>query len=94
MLKSEIEEKIGQIFKLEKTLSQRAVNLLITSISDAISRDDRVEIRGFGSFYPKKYKSYKGRNPKTGESIQIPEKILPLYRPSRDLLEKLNSKQD
>ena len=47
MLKSEIEEKIGQIFKLEKTLSQRVVNLLITSISDAISRDDRVEIRGF-----------------------------------------------
>jgi len=94
MLKSEIEEKIGQIFKLEKTLSQRIVNLLIVSMSNSIAKNDRVEIRGFGSFYPKKYKSYKGRNPKTGEAIQVPEKILPLYRPSRDLLGKLNNKQD
>ena len=61
-------------------------------MSKAISENDRVEIRGFGSFYPKKYKYYKGRNPKTGESIQVPEKILPLYRPSRDLLDKLNDK--
>ena len=59
---------------------------------DAISNNTRVEIRGFGSFYPKKYKSYKGRNPKTGESIVVPEKVLPLYRPSRDLLDKLNDK--
>ena len=93
MLKSEIEEKIGRIFKLEKTLSQKIVNLLIASMSNSISRNDRVEIRGFGSFYPKKYKSYRGRNPKTGEAIQVPEKILPLYRPSRDLLEKLNNMQ-
>jgi|TARA_Y100000817_G_scaffold314639_1_gene314283 integration host factor subunit beta len=92
MLRSQIEDEISKAFNLEKTLSHRVVDLLISSMSKAISENDRVEIRGFGSFYPKKYKSYKGRNPKTGESIQVPEKILPLYRPSRDLLDKLNDK--
>ena len=92
MLRSQIEDEIAKAFYLEKTLSHRVVDLLISSMSKAISENDRVEIRGFGSFYPKKYKSYKGRNPKTGESIQVPEKILPLYRPSRDLLDKLNDK--
>ena len=92
MLRSQIEDEISKAFNLEKTLSHRVVDLLISSMSKAISENDRVEIRGFGSFYPKKYKSYKGRNPKTGESIQVPEKILPLYRPSRDLLDKLNEK--
>ena len=92
MLRSQIEDEIAKAFNLEKTLSHWVVDLLISSMSKAISENDRVEIRGCGSFYPKKYKSYKGRNPKTGESIQVPEKILPLYRPSRDLLDKLNDK--
>ena len=92
MLRSQIEDEIAKAFNLEKTLSHRVVDLLISSMSKAISENDRVEIRGFGSFYPKKYKPYKGRNPRTGESIQVPEKILPLYRPSRDLLDKLNDK--
>ena len=69
-----------------------SVKAIFESMADSLKNGDRIEIRGFGSFYPKKYKSYKGRNPKTGESIQVPEKILPLYRPSRDLLDKLNDK--
>ncbi|MEC9381649.1 MAG: HU family DNA-binding protein [Thermodesulfobacteriota bacterium] len=92
MLRSEIEDEMTKAFKLEKNLSHQIVDLIISSMSDAISNNTRVEIRGFGSFYPKKYKSYKGRNPKTGESIVVPEKVLPLYRPSRDLLDKLNDK--
>ena len=69
-----------------------SVKTIISSMIQSLKKGKRIEIRGFGSFYPKKYKSYKGRNPKTGESIQVPEKILPLYRPSRDLLDKLNDK--
>jgi integration host factor subunit beta len=94
MLRSELEEEIGRIFKLEKNASQSIVTLLLSSMSNAISKNDRVEIRGFGSFYSKKYKSYQGRNPKTGEDVQVPEKTLPLYRSSRDLLDKLNNKKD
>tara|TARA_B000000557_G_C20742605_1_gene429257 strand:+ start:100 stop:387 length:288 start_codon:yes stop_codon:yes gene_type:complete len=91
MLKSEIEDKILNIFKLEVEVSQAVVSTLIESMSKAISVNDRVEIRGFGSFFKKEYKSYLGRNPKTGESVNVPEKILPLFRPSKELLYKLNN---
>ena len=55
--------------------------------------NNRIEIRGFGSFFPKTYNSYNGRNPKTGETILVPKKILPIFRPSKDLLTKLNKKK-
>lgn len=90
MLKSQLEDKLTKIFKIEQELSQKIVFSIVESISTAINENDRVEIRGFGSFFKKNYRSYKGRNPKTGESVIVPEKSLPLFRPSKDLISKLN----
>ena len=90
MLKSQLEEKISSIFKFESETSQKIVDTLIAYMSSAISNNDRIEIRGFGSFFKKKYKSYTGRNPKTGDQVNVPEKVLPLFRPSKELLNKLN----
>jgi len=90
MLKSQLEDKLTTIFKIEQELSQKIVVSIVESISTAINENDRVEIRGFGSFFKKNYSSYKGRNPKTGESVMVPEKSLPLFRPSKDLISKLN----
>ena len=90
MLKSQLEDKLTTIFKIEQELSQKIVFSIVESISAAINENDRVEIRGFGSFFKKNYSSYKGRNPKTGESVMVPEKSLPLFRPSKDLISKLN----
>ena len=90
MLKSQLEDKLTTIFKIEQELSQKIVFSIVESISAAINENDRVEIRGFGSFFKKNYSSYKGRNPKTGESVMVPEKNLPLFRPSKDLISKLN----
>jgi Bacterial nucleoid DNA-binding protein len=90
MLKSQLEDKLTTIFKIEQELSQNIVFSIVESISTAINENDRVEIRGFGSFFKKNYSSYKGRNPKTGESVIVPEKSLPLFRPSKDLISKLN----
>ena len=90
MLKSQLENKLTTIFKIEQELSQKIVFSIVESISTAINKNDRVEIRGFGSFFKKNYSSYKGRNPKTGESVIVPEKSLPLFRPSKDLISKLN----
>ena len=92
MLKSNIVEEISESFKLDKNLSKQIIDVLINSLSESIQSNDRTEIRGFGSFFPKSYKSYKGRNPKTGDSINVPEKVLPIYRPSKELIEKLNKK--
>jgi|TARA_S200000501_G_scaffold119186_1_gene111972 integration host factor subunit beta len=90
MLKSQLEDKLTTIFKIEQELCQKVVFSIVESISTAINENDRVEIRGFGSFFKKNYSSYKGRNPKTGESVMVPEKNLPLFRPSKDLISKLN----
>jgi integration host factor subunit beta len=60
-------------------------------MTEVLSEDERIEIRGFGSFFTKKYGSYGGRNPRTGEHVSVPEKKLPHFRPSKELLKKLNN---
>jgi integration host factor subunit beta len=54
-------------------------------MSEALARGDRVEIRGLCSFYVKEYNSYKGRNPITGESVQVASKKLPFFKCGKDL---------
>ncbi len=55
----------------------------------ALETGDRIELRGFGSFVNKSYGSYTGRNPRTGESIQVPPKKLPFFKVGKELKEKL-----
>ena len=93
-LKSELEDIVGEEFKLEKGISKKVVDVIVYSLINAIRTNDRIEIRGFGSFFPKTYKAYQGRNPKSGEAITVPEKVLPIFRPSKDLVSKLNKNKD
>jgi integration host factor subunit beta len=86
--------------QLIKTLSDRQgisldeasviVNTFFDSIKDSLTRGDRVEIRGFGSFKIKEYEGYQGRNPSTGEMVQVKPKRLPFFRVGKDLKEYLN----
>lgn len=94
MLKSELEDIVGEEFKLEKGISKKVIDVIVYSLINAIRTNDRIEIRGFGSFFPKTYKAYQGRNPKSGEAITVPEKVLPIFRPSKDLILKLNKNKD
>ncbi len=66
------------------------IDIIMGSISEAMEKGERVEIRGFGSFTVKKYDSRKGVNPKSGEKIMIPAKRLPSFRAGKDLKEKIN----
>jgi integration host factor subunit beta len=59
-------------------------------MSEALAKGDRVEIRGLCSFYVKEYKSYKGRNPKAGESVQVAPKKLPFFKCSKELKERVD----
>jgi integration host factor subunit beta len=61
------------------------VELFFESMSEALAMGDRVEIRGLCSFYVKEYESYKGRNPKTGESVYVAPKKLPFFKCGREL---------
>jgi len=77
--------------KQKTEIARETVNLFFSSIKDAVSNGDRVEIRGFGSFSTKEYGEYVGRNPKTGEKVKVAPKKLPVFRPGRELRDKVNS---
>lgn len=72
--------------------AELAVKTVFGSIEQALTLGDRVEIRGFGSFKVKSYRSYTGRNPKTGEVIQVEEKKLPFFKVGKELKERINSR--
>ncbi len=82
------------MLKKECRISRRKavaiVDLFFESMSEALARGDRVEIRGLCSFYVKEHKSYKGRNPKTGESVQVAPKKLPFFKCGKKLKERVD----
>ncbi|UCG13884.1 MAG: integration host factor subunit beta [Deltaproteobacteria bacterium] len=71
--------------------AELAVKTVFASIEQALVRDGRVEIRGFGSFKVKSYRHYQGRNPKTGDVIQVKDKKLPFFKVGKELKERANS---
>ena len=77
----------GQISKNEAAI---IVDLFFNKISAALADGDRVEIRGLCSFFVKEYKSYNGRNPKTGEIVQIAPKRLPFFKVGKELKKRVD----
>jgi integration host factor subunit beta len=71
--------------------AELAVRTVFGSVEQALTKEQRVEIRGFGSFKVKSYRSYKGRNPKTGEIIKVKDKKLPFFKVGKELKERVNS---
>ncbi len=76
---------------LNKNEADTIVNLFFDKMADALTDSDRVEIRGLCSFYVKKYKSYTGRNPKTGKKVKVDPKRLPFFKCGKDLKDRVNS---
>ncbi len=72
---------------LSRQEAERIVNVFFNSIEDSLCNGGRVEIRGFGSFTVNSYKSYHGRNPKTGDQILVPAKRLPFFKVGKELKE-------
>ena len=60
-------------------------------MSDALTREDRVEIRGLCSIYVKKYKAYTGRNPRTGKKVKIKPKKLPFFKAGKELRDRVDT---
>lgn len=91
MNKSELIKNLAEEHRLPMDQATLIVNTFFTTIKDAMIQGDRVEIRGFGSFKVKNYQGYTGRNPKTGESVQVQPKRLPFFRPGKELKDHLNT---
>ena len=91
MNKSELVEALSQKKNLTYKKAEQIVNLIFDSMTQSLVDRDRIEIRGFGSFLVKDYKSYMGRNPKTGEIIKVEEKKLPFFKAGKGLRERVDS---
>ncbi|RKZ21402.1 hypothetical protein DRQ16_02630 [bacterium] len=85
--KNEIVEELMERTGLQRNEVVVIVEGVIEIIKEALIRGDRVEIRGFGVFENKKRKRKKARNPRTGEEVIIPERMVPVFKPSRKLRE-------
>jgi integration host factor subunit beta len=75
---------------ISKSEAAKIVQIFFDSMSNALIKQERIEIRGLCSFYVKNYKSYIGRNPKTGEKVQISPKRLPFFKCGKELRERVN----
>lgn len=71
---------------------ERIVNTIFEEITDALAKGNRVELRGFGAFSVKHRPKRIGRNPRTGETVNVPEKYVPYFKTGKDLRERLNKK--
>lgn len=90
MNKSELVEQLAQRKNLTYKKSEEIVNLIFDSMAATLNEGGRIEIRGFGSFVVKDYKAYMGRNPKTGEIIQVNPKRLPFFKVGKELRERVD----
>lgn len=68
-----------------------AIGAVFDAITESLARDDRIEIRGFGSFTVKHREGRQGRNPKTGEAVVVPEKRIPFFTVGKELRDRVNS---
>ncbi|MCD6318280.1 HU family DNA-binding protein [Candidatus Aerophobetes bacterium] len=89
MNKAELVEKVAKQTGLTKRASREAVDAITSAIVDSLSSGDKVTLVGFGSFKVMTRKSRRGRNPQTGEEIQIPAKSVPKFEPGKNLREKV-----
>ncbi len=93
MIRSELIQKIAdENPHLYQRDVEKIVNTIFEEITGAMSRGDRVELRGFGAFSVKKRDARLGRNPRTGESVEVEEKCVPFFKTGKLLRDRLNGK--
>ena len=88
-------EQLNRLLAQEEDLSQKkakqVVDVIFQSMSESLASDDRVDIRGFGTFKVKCYDGYTGRNPKTGDAVAVSPKRLPNFKVGKALRDRMNN---
>ncbi|MFA7602341.1 MAG: integration host factor subunit beta [Novosphingobium sp.] len=69
---------------------ERAVDTFFDEVAESLARGGRVELRGFGAFSTRQREARKGRNPRTGDTVDVPEKRVPYFKPGKDMRARLN----
>lgn len=90
MTKAELVEEVSRVSDLTKKHSEIIVDTVFKSIITALQRGEKIELRGFGSFRLRRREPRKGRNPKTGDKVDVPPKKVPYFKPGKELKELIN----
>jgi len=90
MTKAELVEEVSRVSDLTKKHSEIIVETVFRSIIAALQRGEKIELRGFGSFRLRQREPRKGRNPKTGDKVDVPPKKVPYFKPVKELKELIN----
>ncbi|MEM7052371.1 MAG: integration host factor subunit beta [Acidobacteriota bacterium] len=92
MTKAELVDEVARSTQLTKKHAEIIVNTVFDSIVHSLKEGEKIELRGFGSFRIRNRGPRMGRNPKTGEKVQVPAKRIPYFKPGKELRELLNTK--
>ena len=90
MTKAELVDEVTSLGDLTRRDSDVIVETMFDAMVSALRADDKIEIRGFGSFRTRQRKQRIGRNPKTGDRVEVPAKRVPYFKPSKDLRDQVN----
>ena len=91
MTKADLVEEVSRVSDLTKKDAELIVETVFLSVIRALHGGDKVELRGFGSFRLRKRESRKGRNPKTGDRVDVPSKQVPYFKPGKELKDLINA---
>ena len=94
MTKADLINVIEKQAHLPHSKAEQIVNICFDTLIEALYHDDRIEIRGFGSFANRNYKAYEGRNPKTGKVVKVPPKKVPFFKVGKELKEMVDAGKD
>ena len=93
MTKADLVEEVIKVADLSKKQAEIIVNSVFREIIEALRHDDKIELRGFGSFRVRRRRSRQGRNPKTGDRVDVPSKRIPYFKPGKELKDLINGEQ-
>ncbi len=91
LTKADLIEEVLRVTELPRKESESIVETIFDSIIESLQKGDKIEIRGFGSFRTRQRRGRTGRNPKTGEKVDVPAKRIPFFKPSKELKDFVNS---
>src|SRR5205085_2895956 len=94
MTKADLVNDVADAAELTKKDAERLVEIVFESIIDTLNQGEKIELRGFGSFRVRERGARRGRNPKTGDPVDIPAKRVPYFKPGKELKELINEDEN
>src|SRR5215470_13560496 len=91
MTKADLVEEVARVTELTRKDSEVIVDTMFESVIKALRAGDKLEVRGFGSFRVRQRNARIGRNPKTGDKVEVPAKRVPYFKPSKEMKDLINN---